>query len=333
MPEKGRKGSWVVSARRSFLDLFTQDVGFGGVPVLYALNAKAVYDLTPRDRIWLVNVAGIDEIRLGLTESSDLDEEIANFDIRYDGWRSATGFNWQRTFGSRGVGLLGISHSQAKVGQQVKDLVSQGVPPPDVLPKRSSRAVPSSTSRTRARARPLSSTISPCTCRCSTPCRPAAASRHSKSTTRWNRPTATTRRIVGGRHRPVLSRHAVPLVSDRRLPAGLEAGGLQGQFHARRALRPLRHPVAGPVQPARGRQRAPCRHTVVELERGLVLSAAGVPLRDGVSPECVARALARQPLRDGPGLVAQHVPGGDGRGVSEDGTPTIRWRAIFPACR
>jgi len=126
------KGSWVVSARRSFLDLFTQDVGIGGVPVLYAVNAKAVYDLTPRDRIWLVNIAGVDEIRLGLTESSDLEDEIANFDIRYDGWRSATGFNWQRTFGSRGVGLLGISHSKAKVGQQVKDLVAEGVPPPGV---------------------------------------------------------------------------------------------------------------------------------------------------------------------------------------------------------
>ena len=109
--------------------------GFGGVPVVYSFNAKAVYDLTPRDRIWVVNIAGIDEIRLGLTESTDLEEEIANFDIRYDGWRSATGFNWQRTFGSRGVGLLGITHSEAKVGQQVKDLVAQGVPPPGVPPE------------------------------------------------------------------------------------------------------------------------------------------------------------------------------------------------------
>lgn len=132
--KRAGRGSWVVSARRSFLDLFTKDVGFGGVPVLYAFNAKAVYDLTPRDRIWMVNIAGIDEIRLGLSESTDLDKEIANFDIRYDGWRSATGFNWQRTFGSRGVGLLGITHSEAKVGQQVKDLVAQGVPPPDVPP-------------------------------------------------------------------------------------------------------------------------------------------------------------------------------------------------------
>ena len=129
------KGSWVVSARRSFLDLFTEDVGFGGVPVLYSFNAKAVYDLTPRDRIWIVNLAGIDEIRLGLTGSTDVDEELANYDIRYDGWRSATGFNWQRTFGSRGVGLFGITHSEAKVGQQVKDLVAHGVPPPGAPPE------------------------------------------------------------------------------------------------------------------------------------------------------------------------------------------------------
>lgn len=128
-PINGGKGSWVMSARRSFLDLFTQDVGFGGVPVVYSLNAKAVYDLTPRDRIWFVNITGLDEIRLGLTESSDLADEIANFDIRYNGWRSATGVNWQRVFGSRGVGLLGITHSEAKVGQQVKDLVAEAFTP------------------------------------------------------------------------------------------------------------------------------------------------------------------------------------------------------------
>jgi hypothetical protein len=134
-PIDGGKGSWVVSARRSFLDLFTDDIGFGGVPVLYTVNAKAVYDLGPRDRVWAVNIAGVDKIRLGLSDSTDLADEIANFDIRYDGWRSATGVNWQRTFGSRGVGLLGVSHSEARLDQQVKDLVADGVPPEGFPPE------------------------------------------------------------------------------------------------------------------------------------------------------------------------------------------------------
>jgi len=131
-PIASGKGSWIVSARRSFLDLFTDDIGIGGVPVLYTLNAKAVYDVGERDRLWLVNVSGVDEIRLGAREGmneSD-DSELFNFDIKYDGWRSATGINWQRLFGSRGVGLLGVTHSEAKVGSEVKDLVRGGAPPP-----------------------------------------------------------------------------------------------------------------------------------------------------------------------------------------------------------
>jgi hypothetical protein len=118
---KGR-GSWVISARRSFLDLFTKDLGFGGVPKTYTFNAKALYDLTPRDRIWAVNLAAVDSIRLGAREGGLNDEEIANFDIRYSGWRSATGLNWQRLFGARGVGLLSVTQSQATVESSVRDL-------------------------------------------------------------------------------------------------------------------------------------------------------------------------------------------------------------------
>jgi outer membrane receptor protein involved in Fe transport len=126
---KGR-GSWVFSARRSFLDLFTDDIGVGGVPVLYTVNAKAVYDLSARDRIWAVNVTGVDRIRLGLTDSTPNDQEVFNLDIRYQGWRSGTGVNWQHLFGSRAVGLAGITSSVARVRQTVKDLVRDGVPPP-----------------------------------------------------------------------------------------------------------------------------------------------------------------------------------------------------------
>jgi hypothetical protein len=76
-----------------------------------------------------VSISGKDNIRLGAREGGKLEEEVENFDIRYDGWRSANGINWQRVFGDRGVGLLGVTHSEASVGTRVRDLVRNGVPP------------------------------------------------------------------------------------------------------------------------------------------------------------------------------------------------------------
>jgi outer membrane receptor protein involved in Fe transport len=132
-PLPGKQGSWIVSARRSILDVFSDDVGFGGVPTLYTINAKAVYDLTAKDRLWIINVTGFDDIRLGRTDDTeDIEDEINTFDIRYDGRRSATGVNWQRLLGERSVGLLGVTYSSARVDQQVKDLAFDGVAPPDV---------------------------------------------------------------------------------------------------------------------------------------------------------------------------------------------------------
>ena len=126
-PIRKSRGSWVVSARRSFLDLFTKDLGFGGVPKTYTFNGKALYDLTSRDRIWVASLAAVDSIRLGAKEGNKNDEEVSNFDIRYSGWRNATGFNWQRLFGARGVGLLGVTYSQASVSDSIKDLARRRI--------------------------------------------------------------------------------------------------------------------------------------------------------------------------------------------------------------
>ena len=128
-PLAAGKGSWIASARRSFLDLVTDDVGIGGVPVQYTFNGKAVIDVNARHRVWFLNVTGVDEVRLGLTEESDPTEALSTVDIEYQGWRSATGVNWQQTFGGRGVGLFGVTHSHARVDQRVRDVLRNGVPP------------------------------------------------------------------------------------------------------------------------------------------------------------------------------------------------------------
>ena len=129
-PWANGQGSWLVSARRSFLDFFSEDIGTGGVPVFYSFTGKALRDLGARDRVWLTSISGIDRIRLGLSDTIDADAALGALDIRYSGQRSATGVNWQRTFGSRAVGLLGVTHSSARVDSTVKDLVRGGPLPP-----------------------------------------------------------------------------------------------------------------------------------------------------------------------------------------------------------
>ncbi len=126
-PWAGGRGSWLVSARRSFLDLFTDDIGTGGVPVYYSFTGKAVRDFGARDRVWVTSITGIDDIRLGIAEDFDPSDVLSSFDIRYNGRRNATGVNWQRIFGSKGVGLLGVSQSSAAVDSTVKDLARHGV--------------------------------------------------------------------------------------------------------------------------------------------------------------------------------------------------------------
>ena len=126
------KGSWIVSARRSFLDFFTDDIGTGGVPVYYSFTGKAVRDFGSLDRIWVTSISGIDEIRLGLAESTEPADALGAFDIRYAGRRHATGINWQRIFGTRGVGLLGLTHSSAAVDSMVKDLIREGPAEPSM---------------------------------------------------------------------------------------------------------------------------------------------------------------------------------------------------------
>jgi len=103
-----RKGSYLLSLRRSFLDAFTKDIGIGGVPVYYNETGKVLFDPTPSDRIWIVGLAGRDKIRIR-PDPSNSNEQADLTKVDYLGWRTASGLNWQHLFGTNGVGLLGIT--------------------------------------------------------------------------------------------------------------------------------------------------------------------------------------------------------------------------------
>src|SRR5579863_6752894 len=131
-PIRKSKGSWIISARRTFLDLFTNDIGPGGVPISYYLNVKALYDFTPRDRIWVENLTDIDSIHIGLHGRSLDNPTVIKEDIEQDilsrSSRIATGVSWQHIFGDHAIGLLGIAYSDSRPDFTVGDLLKPGSP-------------------------------------------------------------------------------------------------------------------------------------------------------------------------------------------------------------
>ena len=117
-PIKG-KGSWFVSARRSFLELFGLSEE-EGVPDYADAQTKIVYDINPKNRIWVVSLGSWDSMRKRPNFSKV--DNVDYTDVNYSGWRNAAGINWQHLFGFRGVGLLGITDSLAHVDDVDKDL-------------------------------------------------------------------------------------------------------------------------------------------------------------------------------------------------------------------
>ena len=200
---------------------------------MYSFNAKAVYDLSARDRIWVVNIAGIDEIRLGLTESTDLEDEIANFDIRYDGWRSATGFQLATHVRVTRRGSLRRHALRGQGGPAGERPGGAGRPAAGCAPRGHHRRKSRRLLRGLARGRDDHQVRSD---RARAVLRHRAGRRQLQGVShRLHGGVALRQRhavLAGARHRPVLSRHALPVVSDRRLPAGLEAGGRTRERHA-----------------------------------------------------------------------------------------------------
>lgn len=117
----GKKGSWIVSARRSMWDAFTKDLGFGGVPIYTNFQSKVVYDLNASNRLWFSSIGGRDNVSVRPKADRKMQEaDPYNVDAR--GWRNGAGLNWQQLLGVRGVGLLGLSHSRTTIDDLVNDM-------------------------------------------------------------------------------------------------------------------------------------------------------------------------------------------------------------------
>ncbi len=117
-------GSFLVSARRSVLNLITSDIGMNGVPIYSNGLVRADRTLSPRDKVWALSLAGVDSISIHPSAGDVV--ETNPFDISYHGWRNTTGAAWQHTLSGSAFSTATLSNSeQSQSIQQYDQLLNE----------------------------------------------------------------------------------------------------------------------------------------------------------------------------------------------------------------
>jgi hypothetical protein len=105
----GGDGSMFVSARRSILNLLTDDIGLNGVPIYTNALIRADGSVDEQNSWWGLSLTGIDSIKIHPSPTDDW--ETNPYDINYHGWRNTTGINWQHIYSTKLFGVLSLSNS------------------------------------------------------------------------------------------------------------------------------------------------------------------------------------------------------------------------------
>ena len=120
----GRRGSWLVSARRSYLELIAGAFGLTAIPRYTNYETKVVYDLSPAQQLSFVSVGGSDSIRFNVDMNKTDDPNT--FDVNDVGWRGLAGVSLRSLLGQHGVGVLSVAHNESSFGMDVWDKLQDG---------------------------------------------------------------------------------------------------------------------------------------------------------------------------------------------------------------
>jgi hypothetical protein len=120
----GRRGSWFVTGRRSFVDLIAGAWDLKTVPQYANFQAKAVYDLGSRHRLTFVSLGGWDKIDFRV-DPADL-EDPNTFDLNDVGWRGVAGLSLRSVLGKSGISSLSIGHTENDFKVDVWDSLLNG---------------------------------------------------------------------------------------------------------------------------------------------------------------------------------------------------------------
>lgn len=95
-PLFSEKGSYIVSVRRSYLELLKGAIQLSAVPNFWDLNLKLNYDLSPNDKLSMIGFGSIDRIDFDGDKTDDLDDPYGKAFSHQNNY--VAGFNYTKIF-------------------------------------------------------------------------------------------------------------------------------------------------------------------------------------------------------------------------------------------
>jgi hypothetical protein len=112
-----RKGSLLLSAHRSILNLVTNDIGINGVPTYTNGLARVEISPTTRDMLSFLSLSGADSIDMTPCPSPGA---TSIYQTQYSGWRTTEAISWRHNYSPQLTSNLIARYSltRQKIGQQ-----------------------------------------------------------------------------------------------------------------------------------------------------------------------------------------------------------------------
>ncbi|MEW6751014.1 MAG: TonB-dependent receptor [Candidatus Latescibacterota bacterium] len=115
-PVASGRGSWMASARRSYLELIVDAIGSGAVPRYSDVQGKVVYDLSDAHQVSLLDLSGFDTIEF---EPGDADDDDDFVDVHIE--QHAAGANWRWLWSDRGYANTSLALAWADFSTDVRE--------------------------------------------------------------------------------------------------------------------------------------------------------------------------------------------------------------------
>lgn len=117
-----KKGSWLVSAKRSYLDFIFNAAGFGFVPEYYAFQGKGVYDLNKKNTLTLNIISNIDKVKFNNTDEEKKQNNSVLLDN--DQWGYVVGAEWKSLLSSKSYSTVNLTRTFTNYNYTGNDVVT-----------------------------------------------------------------------------------------------------------------------------------------------------------------------------------------------------------------